>query len=515
MVAAENDALPGAKVGGIADVVRDIPPALAIQKQKVQVVLPGYGSLSQLPSAEQVAELVVDFAEEAHIVKVYKVLAKSPVNNVTQWVIEHPMFAVGGVGQVYCDDPSDRPFARDATKFALFSAAVATAIVEQVFGQIDVIHLHDWHAALVAVLRAYDPRFSQLQSIKVVYTIHNLALQGIRPLAGDDSSLAAWFPQLTFDVSKICDPTYHHCINPMRAGINLSNKVHAVSPNYANEILKPSNPCFGFFGGEGLEHDLELAQREQRLHGILNGCEYDNVLKLDSDFNQVLRLCQLEVLQWLATKPVADSAHIVALHRLEQWLADKDKKVSTVLTSVGRITNQKVQLLAQPLTSGQSALSAMLDALAADEVFILLGSGDEKFEQFLIHVAAKHDNFLFLKGYAQSLPEHLYQLGDLFIMPSSFEPCGISQMLAMRAGQPCLVHGVGGLVDTVTHYHNGFVFAGESPMHQAENMLTCLRDALELKKHKTNQWQKIVDTATNTRFIWPNAAKQYIDKLYL
>ena len=226
MVAAENDALPGAKVGGIADVVRDIPPALAIQKQKVQVVLPGYGSLSQLPSAEQVAELVVDFAEEAHIVKVYKVLAKSPVNNVTQWVIEHPMFAVGGVGQVYCDDPCDRPFARDATKFALFSAAVATAIVEQVFGQIDVVHLHDWHAALVAVLRAYDPRFSKLQSIKVVYTIHNLAFQGIRPLAGDDSSLAAWFPQLTFDVSKICDPTYHHCINPMRAGINLSNKVH-------------------------------------------------------------------------------------------------------------------------------------------------------------------------------------------------------------------------------------------------------------------------------------------------
>ena len=106
-----------------------------------------------------------------------------------------------------------------------------------------------------------------------------------------------------------------------------------------------------------------------------------------------------------------------------------------------------------------------------DNVFILLGSGDAGLEQFLTEVASRYKNFIFLKGYAETLSEHLYNSGDLFLMPSSFEPCGISQMLSMRAGQPCLAHSVGGLSDTIVNNENGFTFNGKTPNEQAENML--------------------------------------------
>ncbi len=253
MAAAENDAFSGGKVGGIGDVVRDIPLALASIDQQVDVVIPGYGVFSKLSTAKRVTVLQVMFCGHHHTVEVFKII--SDMNNVTQWVIEHALFSQGGEGKIYCDDPPDnRPFASDATKFALFSAAVAKAIISDVFGHIDVLHLHDWHTAMVSVLRAFDPpEYQQLRTIKTVYTIHNLALQGIRPIVDDESSLKAWFPDLSFDLNVINDPPrYNHCYNPMRAGIKLADKVHAVSPTYAKEILLPSNAEHGYFGGEGL-----------------------------------------------------------------------------------------------------------------------------------------------------------------------------------------------------------------------------------------------------------------------
>ena len=127
MAAAENDALPHGKVGGIADVVRDIPLALAEIGQKVNVVMPGYGSLSTLSDAKYVTSLEVMFGGQKQKIDIYKYSLANPHKNVIQWIIEHPLFAIGGIGQIYCNDPDNRPFASDATKFALFSAAVAKA----------------------------------------------------------------------------------------------------------------------------------------------------------------------------------------------------------------------------------------------------------------------------------------------------------------------------------------------------------------------------------------------------
>lgn len=517
MVAAENDAIAGGKVGGIGDVVRDIPAALANAGQIVDVVIPGYQAFSRLPGARHISTFQVGFSGQQQTVELYRVPGKNPQDNVVQWVLEHPLFGTGGHGRIYCDDPQGRPFATDASKFALFSAAVAKAIISGSFGQIDTLHLHDWHAATLAVLRAFDPEYRALQSIHTVYTIHNLALQGIRPLADDESSLLRWFPDLMFNHEPLSDPRFNNCFNPMRAGINLSDKVHAVSPAYASEILLPSYPAQGYFGGEGLQQDLQRAADAGRLQGILNGCEYPeqntDVLPLD----QLFLLCENELLKWIGQQPTVQSAHLIAVRRLAQLTAryaNNDAEPPFIVTSVGRITEQKVRLLQQPMADGKTALDHLLLTLGDKGLFILLGSGDSKLEQFLTKVAAQHGNFTFLKGYSEALSDNLYRSGELFMMPSSFEPCGISQMLAMRAGQPCLVHSVGGLKDTVSHHHNGFAFSGDNPANQAKNMLSCFESAITTWHDDKNRWQEIAANAAQSRFLWSDVADEYIHRLY-
>src|SRR5690606_27299013 len=139
----------------------------------------------------------------------------------------------------------------------------------------------DWHAAPLLLLRAAAPRYRFLQEMTAVYTIHNLSIQGIRPLRDNRSSLESWFPDMLLDrnvpLDKIVDPAHRSCINWMRAGIVLADRIHAVSPNYAREILQPTDKNDHFIGGEHLEADLQQASEEGRLVGILNGCDYSQI----------------------------------------------------------------------------------------------------------------------------------------------------------------------------------------------------------------------------------------------
>ena len=515
MVAAENDHLPGGKVGGIGDVVRDIPEALGKLYHQVNVVLPSYGTFSRLPQAHYEMSLRVIFSGRIHNVDLYKVNLSNASGNVCQWVLDDPLFSIGGEGSIYCNDPDDRPFANDATKFALFNLAVAEAVIQGAFGELDVIHLHDWHAAILCVLSAYEPRYQALQNIQTVYSIHNLSLQGIRPFEGDESAFCTWFPQLTFDSHVINDPRYPHCFNPVRACINLADKIHAVSPTYAKEILQPSDPERGYFGGEGLEADLQKASDLGKLHGILNGCEYPNEEVTTLTLAKLLMLLSEQTLKWIGKSPTVESAHQIAITRLTHMISGKKlTKSSTIITSVGRITDQKVLLLKQTMANGKTALEALLDVLGSKGVFILLGSGDTKLEHFLTSVASHHENFIFLKGYSQDLSDALYHHGDIFLMPSSFEPCGISQMLAMRAKQPCLVHSVGGLKDTIENQVTGFSFSGNNLPEQASLMIDCFADALEIKQNNTKLYNQIKRNAGKSRFFWEDIAKDYLSLLY-
>ncbi|NHN37383.1 glycogen synthase [Pseudomaricurvus alcaniphilus] len=528
MVAAENGALAGGKVGGMGDVIRDIPLALTRQGHHVDVIMPGYMHFSKLPGAHLRAEVVVPFRGHQERVKVFELPAAEDGSLVRCWLLEHTEFAAAGAGKIYCDDPPDRPFASDASKFALFSVAVAQAVVDGVLDDYQVIHLHDWHSALLAVLARYHPYYEAISAKTLVYTIHNLSLQGIRPLHGDSSSLHSWFPELVCDTTQLRDPRYGDCINPMRAAIRLCDKVHAVSPAYAHEIQRPSDRERGFVGGEGLESDLRQACSEGRLVGILNGCEYPDVAESDAgeegaDSSLVegsllsegsLQVLKQQVLQWIAAQQSVPSVHYIAADRINDWRQASLPDDVVLVTSVGRLTDQKVRLLREPLGDGRSGLEHILDRLEGRGLLLLLGSGDPVYESFIAKVAAARSNLLFLKGYSEDLAELMYAHGDLFLMPSSFEPCGISQMLAMRAGQPCLVHGVGGLRDTVSDNLTGFVFSGDSPLQQAENMVERFSEAIALRSEDPDQWQGVSQAAGACRFYWSDVAEQYVSQLY-
>ena len=506
MVAAENGALPGGKVGGVGDVIRDLPIALAERGWQPTVLTPAYGMFNKLPGAVSVASLPLRFAGAGQIATLWRI--PSGNSSVEHLAIEHPALSPDGPGRIYCHDPADRPFATDAGKFAFFCAALATWL-RQVENRYDVVHLHDWHAGFYLLLRQYDPDCQSLRALRTVFTIHNLALQGIRPFAGDASSLASWYPELAVPPAKVVDPRYADCINPMLTAIRLADKIGTVSPTYAREILRPSDIAHGFSGGEGLEADLQSAAHDGRLTGILNGCEYAGFTRRPVGWQRLLAAIGDALDNWrspeIATICAASAESLKMLPK---------RRPPHVLVSIGRLAPQKTALFFQQGSAGQSALESLLDELGNKGVFIMLGSGDRALEEHCCELASRRKNFLFLCGYSDVLADTLYAAGDLFLMPSTFEPCGISQMLAMRAGQPCVVHAVGGLKDTVEDNVSGFTFAGDSPPLLADNFVASVRRALQLKSANPAAWKAIQETALNRRFSWSAAAERYEKELY-
>ena len=490
-IAAENAALPGGKVGGVGDVLRDLPPAIADEGWRVTVLMPSYGSLHDVEGAEKLDAVTTRFRGADHVVDAWVVPGSH--DSVRNVVLDHGYLVPTSPGVVYHDDGEDSaPFLTDSNKFAFFGAAAAAWLtsLEQTPA---VLHLHDWHTGVFATLREFEPAYAGLASARLVYTVHNLFYQGQRPINGDESSLEAWFPDLNYDVGMIGEPGNDDVFNPMAAAIRLADRVNTVSPTYAGEIQRPSDPERGFVGGEGLEGVLQSAAANDRLTGILNGCDYDTPAP--------------ERLTWAAlAKLIRDS------------FPDAGKMPSRrplhVLTSVGRLVDQKMRLFLTETGDGQTALESVLDVLGGSGVFFLLGSGDNALEDKVAAIAANRPNFIFLRGYNEAVGDQLYANGNLFLMPSSFEPCGISQMLAMRAGQPCVVHGVGGLRDTVYHGRSGFVFDGDSPREQADHFVATVRRALKLRTKDPLRWDTIVASARRVRFDWKSAARRYISELY-
>lgn len=511
MVAAENGALPGGKVGGIGDVIRDLPRALAARGHAVTVVNPGYQFLSRLPGARLINTLSVDFAGSLERVSLHEVDMPGSAPGVRMLLLEHPLLGAAGESAIYHHDAHE-PFATDARTFALYCHALGLALVSGALPQPDVLHLHDWHAALLLILRRSHPAYRVLREVPCVFTIHNLSLQGIRPFADNWSSPAAWFPTLKLPRADLEDPRYPDCLNLMRAGIRLADKVHVVSPTYAEEIQQPSDAEHGVIRGEGLEQDLREASRDGRLHGILNGCEYPAGRARPVAHRQFVEAALAVLDEWADRRLWIKGALFKALQRLQVWGQWK-RKPSMVVASVGRLTAQKMRLLALPDATGQPALDAMLDRLDHG-VMVVLGSGDEHYERYLLDVMQRRKNFLFLNGFSESMADVVYRYCDLFLMPSSFEPCGISQMLAMRAGTPCLVHKVGGLADTVCHLHNGFSFEGNELSQQVGAMLDTFAEALQVQRARLPLWHSICRNAAATRFTWESVVGDYEARLY-
>ncbi|WP_115463237.1 glycogen synthase [Winogradskyella aurantiaca] len=504
-VCAENDGIPNCKAGGMGDVVRDVPRVIAEKGDTVHVVTPSYSRLHKNGSV--ISEIKINYRGKTTILELYRVPPKKEFEGLTHYVIHHDDIESGNIADIYFND-EDQPFFTDSCMFSLFCTAVSQAIKDEVFGILDIVHLHDWHTSLILFLRSYHPDFGRLKNITMVYSIHNLAIQGIRPLRDNYASIQAFYPELELVDADIQDHRYLDCINLMSVGIRLADAVHTVSPSYMEDIQKPSD-FPNFVGGEGLERDLIEANGQGRLFGILNGCNYKNInkAKRGAFYSNAVQA----IFKWLQ-KPDKEYKYEFLIHTGEK-IADLMKdKPNFVCASVARLTEQKFYIFKQ----NPQILIEILDLLKErNGIYVVLGTGAPEYEELLRNISREHKNLVFFNGQSEEVIDSIYTESDLYLMPSLFEPCGISQMLAMRNGQPCLVHATGGLIDTVEDQETGFHFKGNNLEEKGVDFINSFTKVLDLFFNDPKQWKSVKKSAKKQRFTWSKSVEEYYKSLYL
>lgn len=503
-VSAENDALEACKAGGMGDVVRDVPRQIAERGDEACVVVPSYGRLHLKGTYQGTVE--VQLRRQTYELELYEMPPKKVFKGITHYALHHPEIEAGDIAHIYHNDPKE-PFYTDFVKFTIFCGGVAQAIVQGAFGKLDVVHLHDWHTSLLLLLREAHPGFEGLKPIRFVYSIHNLAIQGIRPLADHYASLENWFPDLEYPLTAVVDPRYTDCINLMAVGIRLADAVHTVSPSYMEDIMKPSAPP-EFIGGEGLEADLRQAHKEGRLFGILNGSNYGNIREATTGklYANTIRA----IFGWLQEESKKYKADFLA-HTGEKVIGLMESPPKFICASVARLTEQKFYFF----KNNPDALGRMLKRLEkADGIFMLLGTGAPEYEALFRQMSHDYPNFIFTNGQSEDLIDSIYLEANLYFMPSLFEPCGISQMLAMRNGNPVLAHATGGLKDTIRHGETGFLFDGRTYASKIRNMEAVFAQALELYFNNPKAWNEMRERARKTRFTWATSVDDYYRMLY-
>jgi starch synthase len=469
MVASE--AVPFAKTGGLADVAGALPRALARLGHEVEVVMPRYRGVT---AGERVGRITVTLGTLPLDAGVYAVTT----DGVRTVFIDQPAYfdrdgIYGTQGQDFSDNPERFAFLAHA---ALRWAALTGA-------RYDVIHAHDWQAGLVPVILSMSSQLAPaLVRVPVVFTIHNLAYQGVFD--------AEWLPRLGLGTSlmRVDGMEYWGRISFLKAGIVFSRMVTTVSPRYAEEIQTAQ---YGF-GFDGI-----LRERAAKLVGILNGIDYD---------------------EW---NPASDP-HLPQPYDGER-LDGKAASKRRVLEVFGFPVNETT--MARPLIGMVSRLVDQkgFDLLqaAGDELpglgasFVLLGTGDRRYEDLWRGLSRRFPDVVAAHiGFDEGLA-HLIEGGaDIFLMPSQFEPCGLNQMYSLRYGTVPLVRATGGLYDTVRNFDastgegTGFTFDDYTP----EALLGTLRWALGVfPQHDV--WRRLQRTGMQQDHSWDSSARAYV-KVY-
>jgi len=494
----------------IGDIVCESANAVAQQDCEVTVMTPAYGAFNRMPGSRQIARLRVGFAGKMETVFVYEVLGRPDRDRVRNLVLDHPLFSAGGAGRVYCAETPRDDHALDARRFALFCTAVAEGLLQKTFGVFTTVHLHDWPAAFLLILRRCHRSYRVLRSQRCVFTLHDLGKQGLLPFAQGESPFTSWFPDLGYNQTELSDPTRTGHLNATACAIRLADAVHVLSSSYAEEIVQPGSPAHP--GGEGLHQDLAAIGDEGRLFGILGGCEYHSApLSVVETWEELLAVTRARVLRWAAAEPQLASSHFIAHHRLAKLGSERPR---ILLTSTGPLDDHSIALLRQRGSDGKPALYHLLEKLGAFGMFFIMGKGVARHEQFLTEASARYENLVFLNGVSEALEQALYALGDLFVKASAIEPGVGTHLYAQRAGQPCLVHLVGGLKDTIEHEKNGFGFAGYTPVEQADALVEVIDKALTVFDEHQVEWLKLQRTSSAARFEWSQTAERLLSEFY-
>ena len=466
MVASE--VYPFAKTGGLADVLGALPRALAKLGHDVDVVMPRYRGIT---AGSSIGRMTVTLGGQSDTVDVSAVIA----DGVRTVFISHDAY----FEREYLYGAPSRDYPDNPERFAFLCQAALTWAASAGHGY-HIIHAHDWQAGLVPYLNGRTPNGAARPA--TIFTIHNLAYQGIFD--------ASWLPRLGlgWDAMHVNALEYWNRISFLKAGIVFAGLITTVSPRYAEEIQTPE---LGF-GFDGI-----LRARSADLVGILNGIDYDQWdperdVNLPMPFN--------------ASKMAGKGAAKRKLLEAFRLPRTSETRRRPLVAMISRMVEQKgFDLLDDVLE--------VLPALAAD--FVLLGSGEPRFEDRWRDLAARHPGRVGVRiGFDDGLA-HLVEGGaDIFLMPSRFEPCGLNQMYSLRYGTVPVVHSVGGLYDTVhdvdgqSERGTGFTFADYSPVP----MLGALGRALVMFENRS-AWRRIQKAGMLEDFSWDASAREYV-KVY-
>lgn len=468
---AASECVPFSKTGGLADVVGALPPALVKLGHKVTVYLPRYKQTKLENARKVIPSITVPFDDRYRFCSI---LDGGIRDGVQFYFIDYaPYFHRDALYGTTLGDYHD-----NAERFALFSRAVLEA--SKILGAPDILHCHDWQTALIPVLMKTlyreDPAFT---GVPTVFTIHNIGYQGIF------SSEILPLLMLPWDLFTITKMEFYGKVNFLKGAIASSDFITTVSRKYAQEIQTAE---YGF-GLEGV-----LRARSNTIAGILNGVDY-------GEWNPATDA-------YIAAHYSADDLTGKAICKrdlLKEFELPQDTQLP-VAGIVSRFAAQK----------GFDLILQVADRLAREDMLlVILGSGDREYEELFRRLSKLYPQKLAVKiAYDNKLAHRIEAGGDLFLMPSHYEPCGLNQIYSLRYGTVPVVRATGGLDDTIEQFDpvtlkgTGFKFKE----YTGDALLETVRTALKVFQDK-NAWQTLMRNGMAQEYSWAVSAREYV-KVY-
>ena len=465
-----SECVPFVKTGGLADVVGSLPKYLDKEQFDVRVMLPKYMMIPD--HFKQNMQYKTHFYMELNWRSQYVGVLESVVDGITFYFIDNEFYFSGmkPYGNIY----------EDIEKFTFFSRACLSALPVIDFRP-DIIHCHDWQTGLVPVYLHDSFQGGEFfRGIKTIMTIHNLKFQGV------------WDKKTIKNITGLGDYYFapdkleaYGDANYLKGGIVYADYVTTVSDSYANEIRMP-------FYGEGL--DGLMNAKANRLVGIVNGIDYNEYNPETDPF-----IVQHYNAKNFRKEKVKNKCAL----QEELGLEVNDKKF--MIGIVSRLTDQK----------GFDLIDYVIEEICAEDTqLVVLGTGEEKYEHLFRHFAWKYSNRVSANiFYSNERSHRIYASCDAFLMPSLFEPCGLSQLMSLRYGTVPIVRETGGLRDTVQPYNQyegtgtGFGFCN----YNAHEMLGTVRYAKDVYYNHRREWNKIIDRGMAADFSWSASARKYED----